>query len=58
MAAPEIERIDAVVDEVVEVAGPVGLVVEEGEIFGGVEVVVLGALVGDLGLLHAERVTA
>src|ERR1700735_2166307 len=58
MPVPEKERIHALFGKLVEVAGPRGLVIEPGKVLRGVGVVVLGALVGDLGLLQADDGTA
>ena len=44
----------ALLGELIEIVRPLSLVVEPGEVFGRVGVVVLGALVGDLGLLQAD----
>ncbi len=54
MAVPEEERVGALLGELIEILCPLRLVVEPGEIFRRVWVVVLGAFVGDLGFLQAD----
>jgi hypothetical protein len=54
VAIPEIERVNVFVGELIEILCPGSLVVEPGEVLRGIAVVVLGAFVGDLGLLQAD----
>ena len=58
VAVPEVQRVHPVLEQEVQVASPLLLVVEEREILRRVAVVVLRAVVGDLGLLHADAGSA